>query len=142
MRRVAAITLSGTVLLGGWLWWVLLSPWAFQPHGAPEAMEPTRVFAYGTLRHALVRRVITGEANAAEPAVLPGWSRRGLDIRPAPGANTPGVVFEAEGEALRRLDRYERVGLRYERISLPLADGEPAWVYRRLRSAGEVPLER
>ena len=37
-----------------------------------------------------------------------------------------------DADELSRLDRYERLGIRYERRTITLDDGTRAWVYLRL----------
>ncbi len=127
---VAAV---GLVVIG--LWFMLLSPYGYTPpadapgfDGAPA--QP--VFVYGTLRRPTVRRLVIGRAVDTQEASLPGFRREHLNIVPDPQARTHGEVIEVKIEELRRLDRYERLGVRYERVWLPLDDGRSAWVYRRL----------
>lgn len=123
------------LLAGGYAWLVLLGPYGYEPPDTPAAIDESRmhtVFVYGTLRNRLVRRVVIGHSVEVRPATLPGYRKEGLDIVPEPGSHTMGLVFEVGSVALRRLDRYERVGIRYQRIELVLEDGTPAWVYRRL----------
>jgi gamma-glutamylcyclotransferase (GGCT)/AIG2-like uncharacterized protein YtfP len=135
LRRTALVLAVAAALLAGWLWVVLLSPWGYTPPAGLAAIDegvPHRVFAHGTLRRPLVRRLVIGRHVPAEPAVLPGYRRQGLDVLPQPGARTAGEVFVVDAAELRRLDRYERLGLRYERVERPLDGGGAAWVYRRL----------
>ncbi|WP_235263672.1 gamma-glutamylcyclotransferase family protein [Nitrincola sp. A-D6] len=93
-----------------------------------------RVFAFGTLKQPWVRFIVTGHAGETKDAVLPGKRREGLNIIADPSAQTPGLVFEVNGRQLARLDRYERLGVRYERVKMTLDDGSQAWVYRRLQT--------
>jgi hypothetical protein len=95
-----------------------------------EAEVP--VFAYATLTSPLVRFFVTLQAQETTPARLPGYTRRGRDIDPDPGGSVAGVVFDVTPAELRRLDLYERVGERYERIRVRLADGTAAWAYRAI----------
>lgn len=123
------------VLVGSWLWWTHFSPYSYQPpasYSISYSEEPQRVFVYGTLRHPALRWLITGQSFTSHSAVLPDYRKQGLDIVPTQGAKTEGLVFEVDQNSLRRLDRYERLGIRYTREQLPLTDGEPAWVYRRM----------
>lgn len=125
----------GVFVAGFWLWWHLLSPFGYQP---PADLVPAyregqqQVFVYGTLRNPALFWLVTRQNRGARPAVLPGYRKQGLDIVPAPGEQTEGLVFAVDTTTLRRLDRYERLGLRYDRVELTLASGETAWVYRRL----------
>lgn len=125
-----------TLVLAGWLWWSLLSPFGYQPPADLPAIDPARthhVFAYGSLRSAWVRRIAMGRSADPQPAVLPGYAREGSrNVRPAPEKETRGVVFGVSAEELRRLDRFERLGVRYERVETRLTDGRSAWLYRRL----------
>jgi gamma-glutamylcyclotransferase (GGCT)/AIG2-like uncharacterized protein YtfP len=79
-----------------------------------------------------VRWVVTGRAGESRSAVLEDFRRTGLDLEEAPGERVEGEVITVSAEELARLDRYERLGIRYERVRLELADGREAWVYRRL----------
>jgi gamma-glutamylcyclotransferase (GGCT)/AIG2-like uncharacterized protein YtfP len=97
---------------------------------AVEAEDP--VFAYGTLTSPLVRFVVTLQAQETRPASLRGYRREGRNIVPDPGGIVDGLVFEVTPTELRRLDLYERVGERYERIRVGLADGTAAWAYQAL----------
>ena len=118
-----------------YLWWVLLSPFGYQPpagYVAPVEPGEQQVFVYGTLRNPLVRWLVAGRPLATEEAFLPDYRRQGLDITPAPGAGVEGELVTVEPPALRRLDRYERLGIRYERVEATLDDGRRGWVYQRL----------
>lgn len=133
--RYLLTTLLGLPLLAaGYLWWSMLSPFGYHPpeEPAPIAAGEHRVFVYGTLRHAPLRWVIYGRSGDPEPARLPGYRREGLDITRDAGASVEGLLLRVDADELARLDRYERLGIRYERIERPLADGQTAWVYRRL----------
>jgi len=138
--RVALLIAVVGLLLGLWGWWIFISPLAYQP---PENSRPIyaetnqRVFVYGTLRYPLIRRLILRQTTPASPAILPDYRKQGLDIVRSPGAMTQGLVFTVTPQGLRRLDRYERIGLRYDRVLLTLADGKTAWVYQRLREQPE-----
>lgn len=138
MRRPAKFLLGGgaaALLTLGCLWLILLSPYGYE---APAWLEPVDeaadhpVFVYGTLRFAAVRWVVLGRRVAVDPAVLPDHRVRRLDIEAAPGERVEGVTFEVDADGLRRLDRYERLGVRYERVPRQLRDGREAWVYRRM----------
>lgn len=128
--------LAALILLPAlYLWWVLLSPAGYSPPVGFEMDQPSgeqQVFVYGTLRNPLVRRVVVGRPVAAEEAFLPGYRKQGLDIEPQPGAGVHGELLTVDPPGLRRLDRYERLGIRYERVEAVLDDGRRVWVYRRL----------
>jgi gamma-glutamylcyclotransferase (GGCT)/AIG2-like uncharacterized protein YtfP len=139
MRRWASrlLVFSGLCILAlvAWLWFSLFSPWGYSPPAnlPPIAAGTThQVFVYGTLRQPLVRRLVIGRPTPTRPASLPGFRREGLDLVPQAGASTPGERFVVDAEELSRLDRYERLGVRYERHLETLEGGETAWVYTRL----------
>lgn len=137
MRRLHLLlaTLVGLPLaVAGWLWLTLLSPFTYDrpDHLAPIEAGPHEVFVYGTLRSGLVRWVVTGRAGDSRPAILEDFRRTALDLEEAPGDRVEGEVITVSAEELARLDRYERLGIRYQRVRLSLADGSAAWVYRRL----------
>lgn len=137
MRRLHLLlaTLVGLPLaLAGWLWLTMLSPFTYdRPDHLPDIEAgPHEVFVYGTLRSGLVRWVVTGRAGESRPAVLEEFRRSALDLEEAPGERVEGEVITVSAEELARLDRYERLGIRYQRVRLTLADGAEAWVYRRL----------
>ncbi len=139
MRRwlpsIAIAVGMGVVVLIAWLWFSLFSPWGYVP---PPGLSPIesgtvhRVFAYGTLREPVVRWLVIGRSPPAQPATLPGFEKQGLGLVPRPRARTPGEVFVVDAEELRRIDRYERLGIRYQRSMLTLESGQKAWVYQRL----------
>lgn len=134
-RRIAAGGLGVIAATGVYLWWVLLGPWGYvMPKGyeAPEGPCDQRVFVYGTLRNPLVRWLIVGRRISTAPAAVSGFDKQRLDIQPLPDGRVPGEVFSVAPRELARLDRYERLGVRYERVCLALDSGEPVWVYRRL----------
>jgi len=123
------------VALSAWLWFSMLSPWGYDPPpGLPPIAENEmhRVFAYGTLRQPLVRWLVIGRRAPTQSATLPDFHKQGLDVVPQAGAYTQGDVFVVDAEELQRLDRYERLGVRYQRSRLLLLSGNPAWVYQRL----------
>lgn len=134
-HRIAAGLVTALVVIVVSLWLTLLSPFGYTP---PEGLPPIpdgethEVFVYGTLRSATVRRVVIGRRTDVQPARLEGFRRAHLNIEPAPAEHVEGMILEVDSEELRRLDRYERLGIRYERVRLTLADGSDAWVYRRL----------
>lgn len=127
--------LLAPLLMLAWLWLTMLSPWIYQP---PDGLTPISqgsqaVFVYGTLTHAPVRWLVYGRTGEPSPAVLKGFERHGLNLTPRPGAHVDGLRLEVSGEELARLDRYERLGIRYERTRMALASGTQAWVYLRLK---------
>lgn len=133
--RHLALGIPVVLLLAlGWLWLTMLSPFIYErPDHLPDVEEGRHaVFVYGTLRLAPIRWLVMGRAGEAEPAVLEGFRREGLDLKAAPGERVEGEVIVVDAKELRRLDRYERLGIRYERVRLRLADGRLAWVYRRM----------
>ncbi len=137
IKWLSGLVLSLCLALAGWLWLTMLSPFLYDPPAPHEPMTegPHRVFVYGTLRYAIVRWVVMGRAGETRPATLEGFQRDSLDIVESPQGSVEGEVIEVSAEELVRLDRYERLGLRYERVRLDLADGREAWVYRRLEAA-------
>lgn len=135
MQWCVRVIALAAMLGAGYAGLVLLGSYGQQSPDSPKTVDEGRihaVFVYGTLRNRLVRRVVIGHHVEARPAALPGYRKDGLDVVPEPGSRTEGLVFEVDGLALRRLDRYERVGIRYQRIERILDDGTPAWVYRKL----------
>lgn len=138
--RVAGATAVVVAIIAVYLWVMLVAPFGYQypeayyppqDSAAMEVGDPQRVFVYGTLRYRLVRGLIIRGASDPRPAVLKGYKRQGLDIQPQPGASVEGLLLTVNAGQLRRLDRYERLGVRYEREQVRLEDGTLAWVYRR-----------
>lgn len=119
-----------------YLWLTMLSPFGYQaPGDAPGFEDEDRVhqvFVYGTLSRPWIRWIVMGRSGEQAPARLPGHSRHGLNILPTEGDSVDGYVVEVSAEELRRLDRYENLGVRYDRIEMVLESGDPAWVYRRI----------
>ncbi|GGX78878.1 hypothetical protein GCM10007160_02680 [Litchfieldella qijiaojingensis] len=134
LRYVLLGTAGTTVALIGYLWLTLLSPFTYdRPEWLPDIQSGEhQVFVYGTLRYPFVRWLVYGRAGDPEPATLEGFRRNALDLAEAPGESVNGLLLHVDAEELSRLDRYERLGLRYERVLMTLADGREAWVYRRL----------
>lgn len=130
------IIISGAVVLGivGWLWLTMLSPWFYdRPDVLADIEQRThQVFVYGTLRYAPVRLAVMGSFGDPEEAMLEGYQRNGLDLSPQPGSDVEGLLLQVDADELARLDRYERLGVRYERVAMTLEDGTRAWVYLRL----------
>lgn len=126
---------TAALLLGAWLWFNLLSPWGYDPpvNLAPMATQDEyRVFAYGTLRQPLVRWLVIGRQVPSLPATLPDYRKQGLNLTPQPGVHTQGEVFVVDAGEMQRLDRYERLGIRYRRSQMELLSGTKAWVYFRM----------
>ncbi|MDQ7731275.1 gamma-glutamylcyclotransferase family protein [Halomonas sp. SpR1] len=134
LKRLVILSGVGLLSLAGWLWLTMLSPWFYDRPGTFPAIEQRthQVFVYGTLRYAPIRFVVMGSLGAPKEAVLEGYQRNGLDLSPQPGSHVEGLVLSVNAKELARLDRYERLGIRYERVALTLDDGTRAWVYRRL----------
>ncbi|MFN2361512.1 MAG: gamma-glutamylcyclotransferase family protein [Marinobacter sp.] len=137
MRKTIRYTLVGVstalTLVIGYLWLTFASPFGYNPpDNLPAIDEGTTysVFVFGTLTKPWVRWLVTGRAGGSESAKLPGYRKERLDIRPDSEAVTEGQVITVNAEELRALDRYERLGVRYERVKLTLQNGESAWVYR------------
>lgn len=137
MKLRTLLAAAALAALGGILYQTEIQPGGLAPADptvlarlAEEAERP--VFAYGTLTSGVVRFVVTFRLQEPAPAALPGYRREGRNIVPEPGASVDGVIFEVTPRELRRLDLYERVGERYERIAVTLADGTGAWAYREL----------
>lgn len=121
-----------------YLWMTFASPFFYDPVGElPEIDDNATysVFVYGTLRKPWVRWLVMGRAGETEPAKLPGYRKEELDLEPDPNAVTEGKVITVGADELRALDRYERLGVRYERVKLTLKDGRSAWVYRLIEPA-------
>ncbi|APX93060.1 hypothetical protein BWR19_09035 [Halomonas sp. 1513] len=137
-KRYAVITglALSPLLLVGYLWLTMLSPLTYdRPEHLPTIAEGEhQVFVYGTLRYSLVRWWVYGRSGSPQPARLEGFRRSGLDLEPSEGDVVEGLLLEVDQHELARLDRYERLGIRYERVPKELADGQIAWVYRRLSS--------
>ncbi|QTP59066.1 gamma-glutamylcyclotransferase [Billgrantia antri] len=136
-RHAVLAILMGLLVLLGWLWLNMLSPYTYdRPEHLADIEEGEHsVFVYGTLRFAPIRWLVMGRAGEADPAVLEGYRREGLDLTEAPGERVAGEVIEVDAGELERLDRYERLGIRYERVPTRLADGRMVWVYRRLKAS-------
>ncbi|MBS3667964.1 gamma-glutamylcyclotransferase family protein [Vreelandella boliviensis] len=134
LKRLVTLSAVGLLSLAGWLWLTMLSPWFYdRPDELPTIEQRThQVFVYGTLRYAPIRFVVMGSLGAPKEAVLEGYQRNGLDLSPQPGSRVEGLLLSVNAKELARLDRYERLGVRYERVALTLADGTRAWVYKRL----------
>jgi len=133
IRHTLVALLTGLALGMGYLWLTFASSFGYNPPGnLPVVDDDTTysVFVYGTLTKPWVRWLVMGRAGDSEPAELPGFRKEALDIKPAGGAITRGQVISVSADELRALDRYERLGVRYERVELTLKNGQSAWVYR------------
>lgn len=131
-----AISIAGLLLLAvaTWLWLTMLSPWLYSP---PDDVQPVeqrthQLFVYGTLRYEAIRWIVLGVSGKPKAAVLKGYQREGLNITPQPESQVEGLKLTVTHQELARIDRYERLGVRYERVEKQLADGSSAWVYVRL----------
>ncbi|WP_111411874.1 gamma-glutamylcyclotransferase family protein [Billgrantia lactosivorans] len=144
MRRrhvvlAALAVLAPLLALLGWLWLTMLSPYTYDRPAHLDDIDEGRhaLFVYGTLRFAPVRWLVMGRAGETETAVLEGFRRDGLDLAEAPGDRVEGEVIVVDADELARLDRYERLGIRYQRVPMRLADGRRVWVYRRLETSSQ-----
>ncbi len=134
--KILLFTVALLLVLGGlWFWYIFLSD---HGHNMPEDVPgvddepPHAVFVYGSLTRPSVRRLILGHTGDPEPATLPGHRRDGLNLDTEADARTEGLLLHVSTEELRRLDRYERLGVRYERVRVRLSSGDEAWAYIRL----------
>ena len=138
-------TPAGTIVqyccwgVAGWLWLTKCSsPWFYD---RPDELAPIsssathQVFVYGTLRYAPVRWIVMRGSGDPQTATLEDHRRNGLDLSPSSGSQVEGLRLSVTADQLARLDRYERLGVRYERVEMQLADGSRAWVYQRLPNA-------
>ena len=133
LKWLGALALGTPLAMAGWLWLSLLSPWTYDRPDQllPIQQGPHRVFVYGTLTHAPIRWLVYGRVGDPDPAVLEGYRRNDLDLEQAPRSEVEGLVLSVDAGELARLDRYERLGIRYDRVRVTLADGRRAWAYRR-----------
>lgn len=133
IKYALAVILSIFAIAAGYLWLTFASPFGYNPTAdLPEIDDNAtyQVFVYGTLTKPWVRWLVTGRAGDSKPAKLPGFQKEDLDIKPVAGAVTEGEVITVSADELRALDRYERLGVRYERVKITLQSGNEAWVYR------------
>lgn len=132
--RHTLVTLLTLLALGiGYLWLTFASSFGYSPPANLPVVDEDAtysVFVYGTLTQPWVRWLVMGRSGNSEPAELPGFRKEALDIKPVAGAITKGEVITVNADELRALDRYERLGVRYERVELTLKNGQSAWVYR------------
>ncbi|SHE93370.1 Uncharacterized conserved protein YtfP, gamma-glutamylcyclotransferase (GGCT)/AIG2-like family [Modicisalibacter ilicicola DSM 19980] len=134
LRRFSIAVLAALAILLFYLWFVLLSPFGYE---TPDDLPPVaagehQVFVYGTLRFGMVRWLVYGRWDDPQEATLSGFRRDELDLEKAPEVQVNGYLLDVDAEELRRLDRYERLGIRYRRERVTLDNGTSAWVYRRL----------
>lgn len=140
--QILVVLGAALIVMTGYLWFTFASPFGYQAPDDLATIESSsthRVFVYGTLRKPWVRWLVMGRSGESESALLPGHRKQDLDIKPAPGTVVKGEVIEVSADELRRLDRYERLGVRYERILLKLDDGSKAWVYRLMKTVSLTP---
>ncbi|MBX9607939.1 MAG: gamma-glutamylcyclotransferase [Gammaproteobacteria bacterium] len=91
-----------------------------------------RLFAYGTLLHPAVRAAVCGRTLHGRPAMLADFARYALtgEVYPAvveaPGAETPGEVFEGLDAALWRvLDDWESPLYQRRTVAVRVAGSAP-----------------
>ncbi len=96
---------------------------------SPDAQP---LFVYGTLQWTPLRVMIMGRSGQPQPARLSGFRRDGLTLVADAEHYVEGLVVTVNDQELRALDRYERLGRRYQRIIVTLDDGLMAWTYQRL----------
>ncbi|MBJ3764006.1 gamma-glutamylcyclotransferase [Maribius pontilimi] len=103
----------------------------------------TKLFLFGTLLDDDLRALVAGCDAPARPAILPGhnvFRAAGADfpaLKPDPGGQAHGLVFEFDPDAMARLDYYEAgFGFRPARLRVEL-DGAAteAVVYRPMSGA-------
>lgn len=129
------LLIVGVAIGAGGFWYTFMSPYGYHPSETAvidERIPEQDVFVYGTLRYDWLRWIIMGKPIETREATLSGYHRQDLDIQPQPGAEVHGEVLTIDPAALKALDRYERLGIRYTRESVKLADGTTAWLYKRL----------
>mgnify|MGYP002338708072 CR=1 FL=1 len=139
-RRWGMLALLGFVGVLAWLWLTMLSPWFYdRPDDVADIEQRThQVFVYGTLTYAPIRWLVMGANGQPSEARLENYRKNGLDLSFAENAHVDGLRLTVTPEQLRRLDRYERLGVRYTRQEMTLADGSRAWVYRRLADSATI----
>ncbi len=140
LKRLIAGSTALLIGAAGWLWLTMLSPWFYErPSQLPIIEERIHsVFVYGTLRYLPVRWVVMGSSGNPQPARLEGFKKQGLDLTPDAHRHVDGLRLTVTADQLLRLDRYERLGIRYERVKQTLADGSIAWVYLRLPAFSQL----
>lgn len=134
LKWLSLLLFVGIAIGMGYFWYTFMSPYGYHPSEPAiidERLPEQEVFVYGTLRYDWLRWIIMGTPIETRDATLEGYRRQDLDILPQPDAEVPGEVLTVSPAALKALDRYERLGIRYTRESVRLADGSTAWVYKR-----------
>jgi len=135
--RYTLATLSALMVITvGYLWLTFASPFGYSPPDNLPVIEEHAtypVFVYGTLTKPWVRWLVMGRSGDVELAELPGFRKYKLDIQTDNAASIPGQLIIVNADEFRALDRYERLGVRYERVEVTLLDGRTAWVYRLLK---------
>jgi hypothetical protein len=134
-RRLLVPMLIVVMLLGGGSWSVRHAPFylpTIENRLPVESDEELRVFGYATLTIPLVRLVVAGRPLPSSPATLSGYSRDGRALHRDVDGQVEGRVFDVTLNDLHRIDRYERLGTRYDRVEMVLDDGKPAMVYMLL----------
>ncbi|WP_110641459.1 gamma-glutamylcyclotransferase family protein [Salinicola sp. CPA57] len=134
-KWLAVLSIAGIAIAAGGFWYTFMSPYGYHPAEPAiidERIPEQDVFVYGTLRYDWLRWIIMGTPAETREATLKGYRRQDLDIQPQAGAEVPGEVLTVTPDALKALDRYERLGVRYTRESVKLENGDTAWVYKRL----------
>jgi len=100
-----------------------------------------RVFVYGTLMDAEVRRMVLGHPKEMLKDALAGHQKNGLNIIESsiPQIYVIGGVIEVDDEEMETLDGYEGVAYRlYQRKNVTLESGKEAWVYQKVNPDVEV----
>lgn len=136
LKILLLVMFVAAVTGAGYFWYTFMSPYGYhpaEPAVIDERIDRQDVFVYGTLRNDFLRWLIMGTPVETRPAKLAGYRRHDLDIEPEKDARVTGEVLTVTPEALEALDRYERLGVRYERKSVRLEDGSTVWVYRRIK---------
>jgi gamma-glutamylcyclotransferase (GGCT)/AIG2-like uncharacterized protein YtfP len=132
--KYALITLfSFLILTFGYLWLIFSSPFLYNPPKNLPIIEEKNtytVFVYGTLTKPWVRWLVMGRSGEGKPAELLGFRKDKLNIIEDDKMITKGKLIKVNAYELRALDRYERLGVRYDRIEVTLKDGKSAWVYK------------
>ncbi|WP_428034301.1 gamma-glutamylcyclotransferase family protein [Amphritea sp.] len=137
IRYILATLAAFMIMTVGYLWLTFASPFGYNPPDNLPVIEEHAtypVFVYGTLTKPWVRWLVMGRSGDVELAELPGFRKDDLDIQADNGASVNGQLIIVNADEFRALDRYERLGIRYERIEVRLQDGRSAWVYRLLKT--------